>query len=219
MKTDRKWYFITIEILSFILIIIAFIFIPFLSIVFNGGIYETSNINNYGKITGNFHNDVPNAFIFSFFPDEIEDSFSQIDYHYLAKKGDTYAYECYLEFVIQDPTDYTEFLNGIIERDMCLPFVYDESFKECSISNVLDLETQYSKGVYSVGTAEIGKILFSDNEQRIIFVAIGMYDGGGADTSELGYFFTRFEIDPWEYEQNAYATPYYQDLGVLNKDM
>ena len=185
-----------------------------------GDVYETTKISDYGKITGNFDNDAPTMFVHSFFPEDIEESFSNIVYHYKAKKGDTYAYECYLEFVIEDSDAYADFVETFIDRRLSTPFVYDSSFQEKTISNVLDLQPPRAcEAVYAIGTAEIGKILFSDEQQRLIFVAIGMYDGGGANTIELGHFFSRFQIDPWEYMQNAYATPYYQDLNVPNKDM
>lgn len=185
-----------------------------------GDIYETTKITDYGKIIGNFDNDVPATFVHSFFPEAIDESFSNIIYHYKAKKGDAYAYECYLEFVIEDSDDYADFVDTFIDRSLSAPFVYDSAFQEQTISNVLDLQSPRTyESVYAIGTAEIGKILFSDEQQRLIFVAIGMYDGGGANTIELGHFFLRFQIDPWEYMQNAYATPYYQGLNVPNKDM
>jgi len=184
-----------------------------------GEVYETTRLDQYGRITGNFVNDVPEAFIHSFFPESIEDSFSQIIYHYKAKKGDGYAYECYLEFVIEDTDDYEDFIERYIERESSVPFVYDESFQEQSVSNVLSLQTPEEKTVaYPIGTAELGKILYSDEQHRIIFVAIGMYDGGGANTIELGHFFTRFQIDPFEYMKSAYPNAYHQELGIQNKD-
>ena len=191
-----------------------------ISLLGYGDIYETTSISDYGKITGNFDNNAPKAFIRSFFPKQIEDSFSNIIYHYKSKKGDAYAYECYLEFVIEDSDAYENFVELFVDKNSCIPFSYDSSFIEQSISNVLDLQPpKIHEVVYTIETAEIGKVLFSDEQQRIIFIAIGMYDGGGANTIELGHFFMRFQIEPWEYMQNAYATPYYQNLDIPNKDM
>lgn len=185
-----------------------------------GDIYETATANDYGKITGNFDNETPAAFIHSFFPEELEDSFSSIVYHYKAKKGDAFAYECYLEFIIEDADAYFDFTERYIDRNLSTTFVYDADFQEQSFSNVLDLQTpRASEAVYPISAAEIGKVLFSDEQQRLVFVAIGMHDGGGANTVEFGHFFSRFQIDPWEYMQNAYATPYYQELDIPNKDM
>lgn len=81
-------------------------------------------------------------------------------------------------------------------------------YKEYSIENVLELDIDavddpssifYRQILY----AKIGKILYSPEEQRIIYVAIGVYDGGGIGTNYLNVFFERFQIDPIEYEQTA----------------
>lgn len=182
-----------------------------------GEIYETTYLWDYGKIIGNFDNDTPKAFITSFFPEEIDDSFSEIVYHYKAKKGDGYAYECYLEFVIEDPDEYQAFVEEHINVDESVVFAYDEHFYEQSVSNVLLLQTpRENEAVYPISNAELGKILFSNEEQRLIFVAIGMYDGGGTNTVELSHFFSRFQIDPLEYEKTAYATNYYQEKNIPN---
>lgn len=185
-----------------------------------GRIYETTRIEDYGKITGNFDNDRPSEFIHSFFPAEIGDNFSDISYLYKAKKGDTYAYECYLEFVIKDPDAYFAFVEEHIARSESTPFLYDIAFCEQSVSNVLYLQpSETKKDPYAIGAAELGKILYSDQQQRIIYVALGMYDGGGATTAELGFFFSRFHIDPWKYAKTAYASGYYQELGVTNEEL
>ncbi len=184
-----------------------------------GRVYETNRIEDYGKIVGNLDNEKPAAFIHSFFPDEIEDCFSDVTYHYKAKKGDVYAYECYLEFVIEDPKEYAAFVAEYISQDDVLPFAYDMKFREQTISNVLCLNEIPEDKTYSIGTAELGKILYSDQEQRIIFVALGMFDGGGMTTEELCRFFSRFNIDPWEYAKTAFASGYYQDLGITNTEL
>jgi hypothetical protein len=73
-------------------------------------------------------------------------------------------------------------------------------------------------GGYAIHYAEIGKVLFSEEEQRVIFFALGDYDGGGTDTAELGYFFTRFDIDEKEYQDHAYYTHQDQEKGILFKN-
>ena len=55
-----------------------------------------------------------------------------------------------------------------------------------------------------ISLSKVGKVLFSHTEQRVIFVALGMYDGGGATTSELGFFFEKFNIDPIVFEKRAW---------------
>lgn len=200
-------------------LIVVLIMILLVWIAGYGRVYETTNIEKYGRIKGNFDNDRPREFIFSFFPEEIEDDFSDISYLYKAKKGDAYAYECYLEFVIEDTAAYNAFVEKHIERSESVPFLYDEAFYEQSVSNVFDIDHPITaEGAYSIGTAELGKILYSDQQQRIIFVALGMFDGGGATTAELGHFFSRFHIDPAEYAKTAYGTGYYQEQGITNEE-
>lgn len=203
-----------------VLLIIPLAFILLILAQGYGDVYETTEISNYGKFKGNFDNKQPEKFVKAFFPNEIDESFSQIIYHYKAKKGDTYAYECYLEFVIEDVDAYQDFIERYVDRNTSSTFAYDEDFKEFVISNIFDLQTpDPQESMYAIGNAAVGKILFSDEQQRLIFVAMGMYDGGGANTVELGHFFSRFQIDPLEYMQHAYASSYYQSLGILNKDM
>lgn len=198
----------------------ALLFYGLYNALFAIDIYETTSINDYLEIKGNYDNETPEAFIRSFFPEEIDDSFSQLIYHYKAKKLDAYAYECYLEFVIEDPDAYRDFIDQYVDEQACTTFLYDGQFREQSISNVLMVwQSQPEEAVYQLEQAELGKILFSDEQQRVIFIAIGMYDGGGTDTVELGHFWNRFQIDPWEYSRSAFATGYYQEKGITNEEL
>lgn len=216
-NTNKRWISVIATVGAlFVVTVIVFVCVLFL----NGSAYETSSLDDYGKVIGNFDNEEPLEFIFSFFPEEIDDCFSDIYYHYKAIKGDTYAYECYLEFVIEDIDSYEEFVNRYIDRNASSKFIYDDSFCEESISNCLWLFTSDDlTDVYWIENAKIGKILFSDEQQRIIFLAMGMYDGGGANTEDLGVFFKRFEIDPWEYMKTAYSSEYHEEQGITNEEM
>ncbi len=166
-------------------------------------VYETNSIADYGNIVGNYDNETPKEYIFSFFPETISDSFSDVTYHYKAKKFDTYAYEAYLEFVIEDEAVFSEFIKPYV--DDSAPSVYDESFMEKSIFHHLCLDHNTETETY-IEDAEIGKILYSEDEQRIVFFALGLHDGGGTRVSELSYFVDRFGID-WE-DLEAESEPY-----------
>ena len=183
-------------------------------------VYETNDIADYGVVKGNYDNERPKEFIFYFFPKAIEGSFSNISYHYKAKKLDTYAYEAYLEFVIEDTDAYTSFLSSVIGDGACEAFYFDAGYQIYYVSNYLHLfpgikiikdDTSKSPRVVeedeslppSIENAKTGAVLFSDTEQRIIFWALGVYDGGGTSTDELNYFFNRFGIDPLKYEKRA----------------
>lgn len=179
-------------------------------------ITQTNQIADYGQITGNYNNEAPKEFIFRFFPETIEDSFSDVTYHYFARKFDTYGYEVYLEFTIEDPGEFQEFLADHIPTDDICPFSYDDTFMEYTISNVLMSEPwEAYPGDYSVEYAEIGRILVCEEEQRFIFSAIGVYDGGATRASDLSYFTNRFGIDWPDFQNSAYATHQDQESGIL----
>lgn len=182
-------------------------------------IYETDDMQDYGVIIGNCDNGPPADFITSFFPEKIDEEFSQTIYHYKAKAFDTYAYEAYLEFVIGDADVFSSFLNKYVDTTKAKPFLYDDSLLEYSLSNVISLQTPTREnGAYAIDYAEVGKILYSTDDQRMIFVAIGVYDGGGTDTSELDYFFSKYQIDCANYQDNAFYTHEDQMNGILFKD-
>lgn len=201
-----------------ILITLAFlvvILIVFCVSLFDKEVYETTSIADYGNYTGNHDNDVPREFINSFFPAEIDSSFTNVVYHYKAKKFDTYAYEVWLEFDIEDPDAFSAFIASAVNTADCVPFAYDGTYMEYPVSNLLCISTvspnpkftySWSEG-YPIEFAELGKVLYCEETQHIIFWALGMYDGGGTDTCELNHFFDHFEIDPAEYASHA-DSPY-----------
>lgn len=51
-----------------------------------GDVYQTEDPAHYGEYIGNFDDKTPAAFINSFFPETIDTSFSNVQYHYKAKK-------------------------------------------------------------------------------------------------------------------------------------
>ncbi len=207
-----------------VLFVLGFILLPVLLVAYffcsYGAVYETNDIADYGTITGNFENDMPKEFIFSFFPDEIHPEFSDVTYHYKAKKGDAYAYECYLEFVIEDPGVYQDFLAGYADISEPTAFAYDAMFMEHSVSNILDIhwKSPNEENGYPMERAKIGKVLYCDAEQRIIFFALGIWDGGGTDTSELNYFFSKFNINVVEYQMVAFYSDMDQENGLTYQE-
>lgn len=169
--------------------------------------YSTDNVEEYGKYIGNYNNDIPCEFITSFFPECIDTTFVDVIYSYRAQKGDTYAYEAYLEFVIEDAELYESFIQQKTAQWASKPFLYDSTFTEYTVSDVFE-PTNLNGNInmntpVSIRYAKIGKILCSKEEQRIIFVALGVYDGGIAKTDFLTVYFNRFEIDPASYKGAA----------------
>lgn len=166
--------------------------------------YSTDNVEEYGRYIGNYNNDIPREFINSFFPEQIEACFSDITYSYRAQKNDTYAYEAYVEFVIEDTDLYESFIKQKTAGWDSKPFFYDSSFMEYTVSDIFEptnLNGNLNMNTpVSIRYAKIGKILCSKEEQRIIFVALSVYDGGIAKTDFLTVYFNRFGIDPANYE-------------------
>lgn len=167
-------------------------------------VYLSNDIADYGIVKGNYDNESPRKFVSSFFPEKIEDTFSDVTYHYKAIKLDTYAYEMYLEFVIEDEESFNSFLSGVIGDNSSEPFYFNSTFYVCYISNYMTLgESLGEEKTLYFSEAKVGLILYSEEEQRIIFTALGVYDGGGTLVDDLCFFFSRFGIDPQEYEMRT----------------
>ena len=162
-----------------------------------GRVYSTNSISDYGKIKGNFDNEKPAEFINSFFPENIEEYFSDAQYHYKAKQFDTYAYEAYLEFKIEDKEAFAEYIGNEIYVEDSVQFAYDSSYREITVSNRLDV-TAYDD-YFAIEQAKLGKILWSEADGTVIYWAMGVYDGGATHLDELDCLFSRFQIDHAEF--------------------
>lgn len=166
--------------------------ILFLSACGSGTVYETEELSDYGRIEGNYLNDSPAEFIHSFFPEVLEDCFSDVRYHYKAIKIDQSACEAWLEFTITDPAAFDAFLTECAEADGFVPF--REGWMELPVASALELlETEDGM---NIEYAEMGKILYRESDRRIIFWAMYVFDGGGTESHALEHFFTYFDIDP-----------------------
>lgn len=181
----------------------------------DGKVYETNSISDYGRYVGNYDNDVPSAFINSFFPSELAEYFSSVEYHYKAKKFDTYSYEAYLGFCIEDYEVFQEYVETLSSSyDDPLVFSYDNAYDEYVISDVYSVAPNKEitgKDTYRILSAQLGKILVCHSTQRIIYVAIGHYDGGGTNADELSYFFEKFDIDPIEYTNSSFNSVFEEE--------
>ena len=177
---------------SFLIVIGILLAIPgifagmvYLSTANWGEVYETNDIADYGNITGNYNNEPPQTFIFSFFPEAIDESFSQADYHYKAIYGGAYAYEAWLEFVIDDHTAFEAYVENLLGGKRLLPFPFDERYM------VYDFEEASPKGI----------VLVSKQDQHLIFVAYGIH-GDHATLYDLSYYWDQFNIGPIAKKEN-----------------
>jgi len=184
-------------------------------------VYSTDDIEKYGRITANFDNDTPKDIIFSFFPEEISESFKNVSYHYSAKKGDIYAFECYLEFTIEDKAEFEDTLQSLMEFDQVNTFEYDKNYMEYRINDQYDVDwdSYYECSGYPIRYAKVRKILFDSKKQHLVFWALGVLDGAGAKTDEFDHFFGKFEIDPFDYQLSAYVTSLDEEKGITYEEL
>ena len=180
--------------------IIGTILFPFLYILLMPIQHSTTDINDYGNYKWNNNNEPPREFITSFFPEEIEDCFTDVVYSYRVMSIDKYSCEAYLEFVIEDEDYYQFFVKEHTNGIKGNTFEYDNNFTEYTVDNLLELhefpeEEEYHSKVI-LNHTRFGKILCSDEDNRIIFVAIILDEGGEVSADYLCKFFERFDIYP-----------------------
>ena len=206
-----------LKIIPVILLVVLFIF-WIAWVILDDGVYETEDVSDYGVIKGNENNSRVEDIVFSFFPDHIDHSFSNITYRYKALKNADHAFECYLEFVIEDPSLFAAFLEEYVDQEKASVFQYDEVFMDYTITNQFDINPDVSNnaGGYQIEYAVIEKVIYSEEEQRIIFFALGLWDGGLIWTTDLDTFFSRFNIDVTDYWLNAYCSPTCEETDFIN---
>lgn len=161
--------------------------------------YETTNPDDYGNYVGNNDNIFPARYINSFFPDNICEDMQEVVYSYKAENADSYGFEAYLEFKVVDSKVFYNYIDAIAPIEEWKPFEFDGNYMEYTFDNELVITEHPEFGEDAIEYAQIGKVLYCANEQRLIYVAICVYDGGGASTSYLCTFFERFMIDPSKY--------------------
>ncbi len=179
----------------------------FISVLLPPKYTEINDISEYGIFNGTHDDNHVRSQIEAFFPEKIEDFFEVVKYAYCAENVDSYGYEAYLEIRIEDRETFNNYIQSITAAAWT-DFSHCEGYQEYTISDDIhvwlsEANQDASDPCYQIEWADIRKILYSSQEQTIIYVAIGVYDGGAADTEFLGVFFNRFDIDPLEYENNS----------------
>lgn len=157
----------------------------------DGGVYQTTDIKDYGNFVGTYDDENLNKYITGFFPDVIQDHFDVVKYSYKAVRGDTISCEAYLEFTIEDEEKFDLYTSAITNNDKTNEFAYDTSFTERVFSDYLQL-TSSQEGIER---ANIQKILYSDESNTVIFVFIMVHDGGYTRADAYDAYFSRFDID------------------------
>lgn len=203
MNNSKQRHPIRRVVLIWTLLSLVVIVVMFISFVAPTQYTEMVDIADYGIFTGTNSDSFTQMYINSFFPVELDPSFDVISYSYRAENNDSYGFEAYLEFRIDDTETFDEYIQTLDVYGEPTEFPYDYTFVEYNIEDGFDLSSvpHPSIDAYPIEYARVRKILYSTETQTIIYIAIGVYDGGGVDTSYLCTFFERFCIDPRVYEQ------------------
>lgn len=204
MKTSKQLLIAVILILSaFLIISITMIVYLFIIPAFP---YETTDIKDYGKIKGNYDNETPKKIIESFFPDEISDDFDDVVYAYKSADIFHYAFEAYLEFTIKDEDKFKEHIRSVSEKGEWQEFHYDTRYRECIVSDKITLYHKHDEPVCNKNSddhfledTEFCRILYSEEENRIIYTAIGIGKEDLASMGDFCKFFDRFDLDPMQF--------------------
>ncbi len=133
-------------------------------------------------------------------------------YVFHSRTIDTWGFEAYLEFVIEDQEAFENIASDITVGLVRGTFNYNEDYQEYiapdkkwgTLNDYMFLGSEISvdgKIGYSISAASLSKILVNEKEHRIICVALAVHDGGASDTCFLDAFFSRFDIEPKEYEE------------------
>ena len=98
---------------------------------------ETTDILEYGQYDGTNNTRFTEQYIQSFFPEEIQGSFTNVQYSYKAQNMGAYCFEAYLEFTIEDEAEFQKYISEITQEENWKDFAYAPGYKEYSIENFL----------------------------------------------------------------------------------
>lgn len=216
MKTKKLkiWKILGLSVLGLcvqagVLFGILVLWMLFLEKDFEGCHYRTEDVADYGYYPEGekFHwswSEYPPEFIAYVLPPKIEDYFSDVQYVCKAEGIADYEFEAYLEFTIEDRVQYEAYLRKVLAGRPTQPFYFDNAYQEYVVCDFFRLDPYDSTSdKHVMDAALIGKFLFCDEEQRIIYVAMGLADGGGGTVERLSTYFPRFGIDPDVYAEQA----------------
>jgi hypothetical protein len=177
--------------------------------------YITNDITEYGNYVGVMEK-FQDEYIHSFFPDAIYPEFIDPVYSFRSRPVDACGCEVYLEFTMENPTQFEELVRRSTAGMQKGTFYYDNAYQEYvlvddeagCVCDTISLSKNTLIGedgntYHRIDYASIAKVLVNPEEQRIIFVSIYVFDGGGTDTQLLNTYFSRFNIDPTEYRSSS----------------
>lgn len=205
----KKWFSLFCEIIAMLFVLL--LIFPLSSCAIKPIISETTDLSDYGVIIGTRYRNTKKwaeADFWQLFPASIDPSFEDVQYHYKAIDGFSYAYEASLEFTIADSEKYNDFLLSLAPLDGFRVFPYDDSYLEyLPRKNYLSLcepdpkDEDDGEGTvyYRIREARIDRVLIQPSEQRVLFFLLRTYDDCQTKTSDLDELFVRFNIDSKEF--------------------
>lgn len=181
-----------------------------LTLLGNKEVYETDSFADYRLITGNYDNDRPQAFISSFFPEEIGADFADARWHYKAIRFDTVACEAVLTFRLPAGAAFTAHYAELARHGDPQPFPFNERYGMWVIAAEMQTWTRAERGKEAqpqidrnIESARVGLILCDREAREFVYYALVVHDGGGTTTAELNHFFALFGIDPAAFEREV----------------
>lgn len=177
-------------------------------------LYETYSLEDYGNYPGLAEEYMTN-YISRFFPNQILDDYQNVRYVFHRSNVDEYSFEAYLEFTFDSADAFHRHVQEATTGLLPGTFAFDDNYQEYVVYDSdsgfvydhLRLGQEYTEEdgerSHQIDYAKIAKILVNVEEQRVIYVALALHDGGGTRTSFLRTYFERFNIDPKEYELYA----------------
>lgn len=171
---------------------------------------EQTNLKNYRNIVGNQDNSIPSEFISSYFPDQIEPFYSNVEYHYRAQMPGTYACEAMVEFSIDDTAAFDAHYNTLQQYGAPRTFPYDSDYEVWVIADKIRLyyhtEFRYEPEL-SINYAEVGFILCDKQSHKFVYAALLVAEGGSSPVKELDYMLEKFDIKLTEQTQSVLSKP------------
>lgn len=172
--------------------------------------YETTDVAQYGKFEFLSDEDYQ-EYILPVFPESIQPEFEDVIYDYRAYAPWGHGYKAYLEFTIRDPEKFDTFVQSTTQGLEKGIFHFDNAYEEYVLFDEdtgwvydhIGLDDPYEPEdmglYYTVDSALIVKVLVDRSQQRLIYIYIDVSDCAFT-TKDLDPYFSRFQIDPIEYE-------------------
>lgn len=153
-----------------------------------GQVNSTTDVTTYGDFPTTKYGYEIKPYTDNILPPKIEDFFA-VEEYYFAYCDAPYMHEVYLEVSIDDEEKYTEYVAELLADKETECFFYNADYQEYVLTDVLrSTESNW------VEKSEIQKILFNDNENKIIFISLLVLHQDSPFYQEDFVYFEKFNI-------------------------